>query len=316
MQIEEKTQIEEKMKRLSYYQDDISNKFNEVIKLIDIIIETGKNAQLFLTLKNHEYIAEPKNPKSTNFIESLDSKIREIQKYKTQIKWDSNSNNNNNNENKKKKITKEELLNSASIIINTLNIGYDDIDEFYAENLWKVILLPQRIYSAEIYPSGDENKVSQIKSTFNINNDNEFFLNYIKENLGRMKYVEIFFIKIRKNSHIQKTISFCYGTLFDSFIMSKDKDYNIVLKGKIKVNYFFLENYFLGIFNEFNSIHHIVINVYFNEIDLISDFSSETDKKCGNWDKIQKLINAGKEMMKIRNCLTDNYDKYNLNIYN
>ena len=103
MQIEEKTQIEEKMKRLSYYQDDISNKFNEVIKLIDIIIETGKNAQLFLTLKNHEYIAEPKNPKSTNFIESLDSKIREIQKYKSQIKWDSNSNNNNNNENKKKK---------------------------------------------------------------------------------------------------------------------------------------------------------------------------------------------------------------------
>ena len=211
MQIEEKTQIEEKMKKLNYYQDDILNKFNEIIKLIDIIIETGKNAQLFLTLKNHEYIAEPKNPKSTNFIESLDTKIREIQKYKTQIKWNSNSNNNN-NEIKKKKITKEELLNSASIIINTLNIGYDDIDEFYAENLWKVILLPQRIYSAEIYPSGDENKVSQIKSTFNINNDNEFFLNYVKETLGRMKNVEIFYIKIRKKSHIQKTISYFNGT--------------------------------------------------------------------------------------------------------
>ncbi len=299
--------LEENIRKLNNQQNDISKKFNELIKLIDMIIESGKNAQLFLTLKNHEYLAQPENPNCSNFIDSLYLKILEIQKYKKEI----NNNNSNNSQ-----ISKEEILNSVSIIINNLNIGYDDIDEFYAENLWKVILLPQRIYSAEIYPSGDENKVSQIKSTFNINNDNEFFLNYIKENLGRMKYVEIFFIKIRKNSHIQKTISFCYGTLFDSFIMSKDKDYNIVLKGKIKVNYFFLENYFLGIFNEFNSIHHIVINVYFNEIDLISDFSSETDKKCGNWDKIQKLINAGKEMMKIRNCLIDNYDKYNLNIYN
>ena len=44
MQIEEKTQKEEKIKILNYYKNDILNKFNEVIKLIDIIIKTGKNA--------------------------------------------------------------------------------------------------------------------------------------------------------------------------------------------------------------------------------------------------------------------------------
>ncbi len=298
--------LEENIRKLNNQQNDISKKFNELIKLIDMIIESGKNAQLFLTLKNHEYLAQPENPNCSNFIDSLYLKILEIQKYKKEI----NNNNSNNSQ-----ISKEEILNSVSIIINNLNIGYDDIDEFYAENLWETILLPQRIYSAEIYPSGEEGKAKKIKSSFNLNN-NEKYINYVKENLGRMKYIEIFFIKNRKNSPIQKTISFCYSNLFDSFIMSKDKDFNIVLKGKIKVNYYFFENYFMESFEEFTHLNHIVINIYFNEIDLISDFSSETDKRCGNWDKIQKLVHAGKEMKKIRNCLCDNYDKYNLNVFN
>ena len=76
--------LEENIRKLNNQQNDISKKFNELIKLIDMIIESGKNAQLFLTLKNHEYLAQPENPNCSNFIDSLYLKILEIQKYKIQ----------------------------------------------------------------------------------------------------------------------------------------------------------------------------------------------------------------------------------------
>lgn len=127
--------------------------------------------------------------------------------------------------------------------------------------------------------------------------------NFMKKYFNKFKNIELILIKKRKNSTIGKIVSYIKDNLFDEYLMRKDENNNILLKGILKVDFIFFENYFLTTFEDYKNFDYITINIYLNKISLFKDFSEEYDKTNISKDNILKIMVANNEIEKIRTFL-------------
>ena len=125
----------------------------------------------------------------------------------------------------------------------------------------------------------------------------------MKKYFNKFKNIELILIKKRKNSTIGKIVSYIKDNLFDEYLMRKDENNNILLKGILKVDFIFFENYFLTTFEDYKNFDYITINIYLNKISLFKDFSEEYDKTNISKDNILKIMVANNEIDKIRTFL-------------
>lgn len=72
----------------------------------------------------------------------------------------------------------------------------------------------------------------------------------MKKYFNKFKNIELILIKKRKNSTIGKIVSYIKDNLFDEYLIRKDENNNILLKGILKVDFIFFENYFLTTFED------------------------------------------------------------------
>ena len=63
--------------------------------------------------------------------------------------------------------------------------------------------------------------------------------NFMKKYFNKFKNIELILIKKRKNSTIGKIVSYIKDNLFDEYLMRKDENNNILLKGILKVDFIF-----------------------------------------------------------------------------
>lgn len=198
------------------------------------------------------------------------------------------------------KLGKEELLLNAENVVKSLDILNNAFEEYYAYHLWNVIYFNIILYRSFIYPSNNNQGV--IEYCFVKNNDQES-AQFIKENLLKAKTIQAIFIKKRKNSSCEKTINYIKDIFFKRYILRKDENNNILIKGVLKLPLTFFENYFLNPYEEFKNYEYIEISVFFNEILLYEDYDQDYDYTNMSKDEINSFISASKSLENIRNTL-------------
>ena len=294
------------LESLNTYNNELKNKMLEYKKIKNDILKLKKKSDLYLIIKSQKFIENPENEKYNGFINYLVTKIDDLKMSKNKMNSDSNSNENLIKKNNK--LTKEDIVKAIKKIIYTLNIGYNLIDDYYAKNLWKFLRIPKVVYRADIEPN-DLTKNPKFKKQYLLH---DFEIKEkIQKNLIKMKFVEIVFIKKRKNSSCYNILNICKEFLFENYIMRKDESNNIMIKGFLKVSFQKFENYFLHFHEEYKNLEYILINMYLNEIDLLDDFDEEYDFFTFSKSKLDQIVEAGKEMNILRNFLGAN-----LNIIN
>ena len=179
-----------------------------------------------------------------------------------------------------------------------LDILNNIFEEYYAFNLWKAIYFNVVLYRSFIYPSNNNHGI--IEYCFVKSNENES-TKFVKENLTKARTIQAIFIKKRKHSSCEKTINYIKDIFFKRYILRKDENNNILIKGVLKIPLTFFENYFLNPYEEFKNYEYIEVSVYFNEILLYEDFDQDYDHTNMTKEEINTFLEASKSLENIRN---------------
>lgn len=276
--------IQDKLQKIDISSLTLKNKKLNLESVVNDILQIGNQAKSLLNEKRKELINQ-----------NLNHKIQQIQNICDELQNNYNTDKDTNSINSICSI-KDDISSSLRIIINCLEIS--PINEYYLSHFWLFINSPPIIYTSDIEPSYDKNIPPVIQHSYLLNDEN-----FMKKYFNKFKNIELLLIKKRKNSTIGKIVSYIKDNLFDEYLMRKDENNNILLKGILKVDFIFFENYFLTTFEDYKNFDYITINIYLNKISLFKDFSEEYDKTNISKDNILKIMVANNEIEKIRTFL-------------